>query len=65
MIGTGQVSKLVAIQLFESAMVAALAAVAIRLGGTGAMLATMGITILALTGTALPRRVFQVLKRGE
>jgi O-antigen/teichoic acid export membrane protein len=64
MIGTGQVSKLVAIQLFESAMVAGLAAVAIRMGGTGAMLATMGITILSLTGTVLPRRVYQVLRRG-
>lgn len=64
MIGTGQVSKLVGIQLFESAMVAALAFVAIRMGGTGAMLATMGIAILALTGTFLPRRVYQVLKRG-
>lgn len=64
MIGTGQVSKLVVIQLFESAMVAALAAVAIRAGGTAAMLATMGIVIMALTGTVLPRRVYQVLRRG-
>ncbi len=64
MIGTGQVSKLVGIQLFESAVVAGLAAVAIRSGGTGAMLATMGIVILALTGSVLPRRVFQILKRG-
>lgn len=65
MIGTGQVSKLVGIQLFESAMVAVLASVAIRVGGTAAMLATMGIVILALTGTVLPRRVFLVLKRSS
>jgi O-antigen/teichoic acid export membrane protein len=62
MIGTGQVSKLVGIQLFESAAVALLAWMALPLGGIPALLATMGIVILALTGTVLPKRVARVLR---
>lgn len=62
MIGTGQVSKLVGIQLFESAVVASIAWAAIRIGGTAAMLACMGTVILALTGTFLPRRVARALR---
>ena len=62
MIGTGQVSKLVRIQLFESAMVALLAWFALQTGGLAPMLATMGIVILALTGTVLPARVARGLK---
>lgn len=64
MIGTGQVSKLVGIQLFESAVVAVLGWAALHFGGVSALLATMGIVILALTGTVLPRRVARVLKAG-
>jgi O-antigen/teichoic acid export membrane protein len=62
MIGTGQVSKLVGIQLFESTAVALLAWMALPLGGIPALLATMGIVILALTGTVLPKRVARVLR---
>lgn len=62
MIGTGQVSKLVGIQLFESAAVALLAWMALRLGGIPVMLATMGTVILALTGTVLPKRVARALR---
>jgi len=65
MIGTGQVSKLVGIQLLESAVVAALAWPALRFGGISAMLATMGIAILLLTGTCLPGRVLRALGRGR
>jgi O-antigen/teichoic acid export membrane protein len=61
MIGTGQVSKLVGIQLFESAVVVLVAWVAIRNGGAGAMLLSMGTVILALTGTFLPRQVARVM----
>ena len=42
MIGTGQVSRLVGIQLFESAVVAAVAWGGMSLGGAGAMLAGDG-----------------------
>lgn len=62
MIGTGQVGKLVRIQLIESATVAMLGAVALHYGGLQAMLATMAAVILALTGTFLPRQVARVLK---
>ena len=62
MIGTGQVSRLVGIQLLESAVVAAFGWVALRLGGIPALLATMGIVILALTGTVLPKRVARALR---
>jgi O-antigen/teichoic acid export membrane protein len=62
MIGTGQVSKLVGIQLLESAVVAALGWVALKSGGIPALLATMGIVILALTGTVLPKRVARILR---
>lgn len=61
MIGTGQVGKLVRIQLIESALVATLGALALHQGGIPAMLATMGIVILALTGSFLPRQVAKVL----
>jgi O-antigen/teichoic acid export membrane protein len=62
MIGTGQVGKLVRIQLIESATVATLGATALHFGGVEALLATMGVVILALTGTVLPKRVASVLK---
>jgi len=62
MIGTGQVSKLVGIQLLESAVVAALGWAALRIGGASALLATMGIVILALTGTVLPKLVARALR---
>ena len=61
MIGTGQVGKLVRIQLIESACVAVLGATALRFGGVEALLGTMGVVILSLTGTFLPRRVARVL----
>jgi O-antigen/teichoic acid export membrane protein len=61
MIGTSQVGKLVRIQLIESATVAGLGAVALRYGGLEVLLLTMGIVILALTGTFLPRQVARVL----
>ncbi|RYG64008.1 hypothetical protein EON64_14840 [archaeon] len=60
MIGTGQVGKLVRIQLIESATVALLGAVALHYGGIPAMLGTMGVVILALTGSFLPRKVASV-----
>ncbi|MES2441091.1 MAG: lipopolysaccharide biosynthesis protein [Verrucomicrobiota bacterium] len=62
MIGTGQVGKLVRIQLIESACVAILGAAALRFGGIEALLVTMGVIILCLTGTFLPRRVARALK---
>ena len=64
MIGTGQISKLVGIQLLESLLVAGLGWTALRYGGIGAMLATMGLVILALTGTFLPHRVVRALKHA-
>jgi O-antigen/teichoic acid export membrane protein len=62
MIGTGQVGKLVRIQLMESATVAGLGAVALRYGGLELLLVTMGVAILALTGTFLPKQVARALK---
>jgi O-antigen/teichoic acid export membrane protein len=64
MIGTGQIGKLVRIQLFESATVAVLGATALHFGGIEALLATMGVVIFALTGSFLPRMVAKVLKHG-
>ena len=61
MIGTGQVGKLVRIQLIESACVALLGATALHLGGLEAMLTTMAVVIFALTGTVLPKRVAKAL----
>ena len=61
MIGTGQVGKLVRIQLVESACVAVSGAVALHFGGIEALLGTMGVIILAMTGTVLPKRVASVL----
>ncbi len=61
MIGTGQVGKLVRIQLLESLLVALLGATALYQGGIPAMLATMGVVILTLTGSFLPRKVAGVL----
>ena len=62
MVGTGQVSKLVRIQLIESAAIASLSGVALHFGGIEALLATMGILILLMTGSFLPKRVHQALK---
>lgn len=61
MIGTGQVGKLVRIQLVESACVAVAGATALHFGGVEALLGTMGVVILLLTGTVLPRRVVRAL----
>ena len=63
MIGTGQVGKLLRIQLIESATIAILGAVALSYGGVPALFATMGIVIFSLTGTFLPRQVARVLNR--
>ena len=63
MIGTGQVGKLLRIQLIESAAGAGHGALALRSGGMPALFATMGLVILALTGTFLPRQVARVLRR--
>ncbi len=64
MIGTGQVGKLVGIQLFESATVAGIGWAALTYGGIEALLASMGVVILALTGSVLPRWVARSL-RGD
>jgi multisubunit Na+/H+ antiporter MnhF subunit len=64
MIGTGQVSKLVGIQLLESALVAIVGWFALQQGGISALLAAMGLIILGLTGTVLPSRVARGLKEG-
>ncbi len=61
MIGTGQVSKLVGIQLLESALIAALAAPALARGGIGGMLLLMAGLMLLMTGTVLPARVIRAL----
>ncbi len=63
MIATGQVGKLLRIQLIESASVAVLGALALHFGGVSTLFATMGLVILALTGTFLPRQVARVLNR--
>ena len=62
MIGTGQIKKVVRIQLLESATVAVLGAVALHFGGIQLMLATMALVIFSLTGTFLPKQVARVLK---
>lgn len=61
-IGTGQVGKMVRIQLLESALVAIFGAIALHYGGLEALLVTMGLLIFLLTGTILPRLVFKALK---
>lgn len=63
MIGTGQVGKLVRIQLIESTTVAVLGAASLYYGGLEALLGTMGVVILAMTGTFLPKHVARVLKK--
>lgn len=63
MIGTGQVGKLVGIQLIESATVAVLGAIALHYGGLEALLGTMGVVILCMTGTFLPKQVARALKK--
>ncbi len=63
MIGTGQVNKLVRVQLLESALVALLAWFAIREGGTAALLVVTGGLIFAMTGWVLPRWVMRGLAR--
>ena len=62
MIGTGQVGKLVRIQLLESAIIAGLGWTALKFGGVQALFAAMGVVIIALTGTILPKRVAAALK---
>ncbi len=65
MIGTGQVNRLARIQAVESAVVVAVAAVALHLGGIGAMLAAMGVTIACITGVLLPRHVAATLSEPD
>jgi hypothetical protein len=65
MIGTGQVAKMVPVQLLESALVAFAAWIALRQGGIGAQLASMGMVILLLTGTVLPVLVFRSIGRPK
>ncbi len=62
MIGTGQVGKLVRIQLMESTMVAGIGWTALHFGGIQALLAAMGVVILTLTGSVLPRWVSRALR---
>ncbi len=62
MIGTGQVGKLVRIQLIESTMVAGIGWTALHFGGIQALLAAMGVVILTLTGSVLPRWVSRALR---
>lgn len=57
MIGTGQVSRLARVQFVESALVAIAAIVALKWGGLGPMLLSMGTVIFAVTGCILPRLV--------
>jgi O-antigen/teichoic acid export membrane protein len=61
MIGTGQVSKVVAIQLIESTLIAASAPFVLKQWGIGGMLLMMGAVILLLTGTVLPAKVRRAL----
>jgi O-antigen/teichoic acid export membrane protein len=61
MIGTGQVNKLVVVQLLESAVIACLAWPILKWGGIPAMLGMMGLVILMLTGGILPRKVWSRL----
>ena len=61
MIGTGQVGKLLRIQLIESASIAILGAIALHFGGIPAMFATMGLVIFLLTGFFLPKQVARSL----
>jgi O-antigen/teichoic acid export membrane protein len=65
MFGTGQVGTLARVQLIESAVVAAVAVVALKWGGIGPMLAAMGVTILAVTGIVLPRIVARGLAEAR
>ena len=62
MIGTGQVGKLVRIQLIESTCVAIFGAIALHYSGLEALLLTMGTVSLLMTGSFLPRQVAGVLK---
>lgn len=63
MIGTGQIPKLVPVQLAESAVVAAAAWFTIRHGGMAAMLAATGVILLLGGGAILPRYVRAVLAK--
>ena len=65
MIGTGQVAKIVPVQLLESCLVALAAWLALRHGGIAAQLAAMGVVILLLTGSTLPVFVFRALGRAK
>jgi O-antigen/teichoic acid export membrane protein len=62
MVGTGQVRKLVKIQLLESFCIAVFGAIAIHYGGLEALLSMMGIISFLLTGLYLPRCVASVLR---
>jgi len=61
MMGTGQIGRLMRIQLFESACIAILAPLALYYQGVEALLATMGMVMFLVTGTILPKRVMQVV----
>lgn len=65
MIGTGQVAKLMPVQIAESAMILGVAWFVFPRWGLDGMLAVMGAVIFSLTGTLLPWRVFRRLKSGN
>ncbi len=62
MIGTGQVTRLARVQLLETPLLAAAAAVALWGGGMPVMLLTMGATIFLVTGWVLPIHVWKRLR---
>lgn len=65
MIGTGQVKRLVRIQLAESALVAIVAWLGLHFGGLETMLLCMGGVLLLMTGRILPGMVREVLGRSR
>lgn len=65
MIGTGQVMALARVQFVETAILAVAAWLALKHGGMGPMLITMGIVIFAITGWSLPLKVRARLKSKD
>ncbi|GAA5483900.1 hypothetical protein Hsar01_03134 [Haloferula sargassicola] len=61
MIGTGQVRTLARVQLVETVLVAGGATAGLHFGGVPLMMATMGATILLVTGWLLPSKVRRAL----
>ena len=64
MIGVGKVNRLARVQLLETIVLAVAAWVALRFGGVGPMLITMGTTIFLVTGWILPRMVASELAKN-